>query len=634
MTGFEIAGIALGVFPIVVKGLTTYLDGSQQVEDLWRWKSSLKSIVRELKTESAIFENTCECLLEGFLSADEITSRMSGEGWDDITFQYRLKERLGTNTADAFTEGVQELFGYLLELKSQLGLDDDVKEGVKVSRRIRRQWRTIKLVLRKANALEDIRKVNSQLERLTKTPISPVRSRQHSTATVFNSLRVQAIDLHKIFRKFFQEKPGCLCPAPHTASVPLEILPVDRSSTSNPRRLKVLFSFDISIAIQNSTPWKWREFEFEPMESTTAASARVDVISGGVTCAGKDNAIDCGVPHTRTCTVATTARIKSASEGKPADKGESSFRGQAGNFLSTGFSSFKPRTSSSAIASASRSYRKGKNVSFEESVPRNVDLEQEILDLCAAISRAEGKLSGCSLGVLGCGERFLHRVWPPSESSCCSRYIGETVSLDTLLKNQHLDKPARLKLGVQLALGVLSLHDTEWLSERWGRGDIYFPQETTVGQLNSGETVSVRKPDLERPLVRRIFGPAAIGDSTNTQKTTTRRVPLVQYNKTLLSLGIILVELWFGRRLEEIEETPQQPSSDNIDNIDNTEYDSADRLLGKIEDPTYSNATRRCIRGLDFMATTLDDEGFKNEVYIRVVSELEAYWKAYIGSGG
>lgn len=87
---------------------------------------------------------------------------------------------------------------------------------------------------------------------------------------------------------------------------------------------------------------------------------------------------------------------------------------------------------------------------------------------------------------------------------------------------------------------------------------------------------------------------------------------------------------WFGKRLEDIEEVLKQPDGDDTDN---TEYDSADKLLEKIEDPTYGNATRRCIRGLDYMATTLDDEGFKNEVYNRVVSELEVYWKAYIGQG-
>jgi len=127
MTGIEVTGIALGVFPIVVKGLSTYLDGSRKVVDLWQWESSLKSIVRELETESAIFENTSENILGGFLSADEVSSQMHGEGWDDITFQYKLKERLGPKTAHAFVEGVHELKNCLLQLNCQLGLDDDVK---------------------------------------------------------------------------------------------------------------------------------------------------------------------------------------------------------------------------------------------------------------------------------------------------------------------------------------------------------------------------------------------------------------------------------------------------------------------------------------------------------------------------
>jgi len=280
--------------------------------------------------------------------------------------------------------------------------------------------------------------------------------------------------------------------------------------------------------------------------------------------------------------------------------------------------------------------RKGKRVGFstQDPVPEIcISEEQEINDLCATIKHASDQIS--SLGFVSCSGGW-HRLWHPSEPACYSRYINETVSLDTLLKNQILDKPARLRLGVQLTSAVLSFHDTKWLSDSWGKRDICFPQEITACQLDTGEAASFRKPDVEKPLIYRSFGPA--GDSHDIQKKIMR--PLVQYNQALLSLGIVLVELWFGKRLEDLEKDMQKATTDdvvdtgNIEDInhtaaDNTKYETADKLLADIEDRGYKDAARRCIRGLDYDATTLDNEGFKNEVYTLVFSELELYWKAY-----
>jgi len=44
----------------------------------------------------------------------------------------------------------------------------------------------------------------------------------------------------------------------------------------------------------------------------------------------------------------------------------------------------------------------------------------------------------------------------------------------------------------------------------------------------------------------------------------------------------------------------------------------------------YGGAVRRCIRGIDHRATSLEDESFMNEVHAKIVSELERNWQAYI----
>ncbi|KAF8250454.1 hypothetical protein K440DRAFT_640029 [Wilcoxina mikolae CBS 423.85] len=564
MTGFEVAGIVLVVFPLVVNGLSAFLDGTQKVKDLWQWEISLRKIIRDLGCEKAIFENTCEFLLEGLVSAEEVTPLIKGVGWDDLVLQYKMKERMGPNTADAIIAAVQELNRCLLLLESQLRFSSDEKTDRKLNRR--KQWRCIKLVLQQDDPVKDIASINSQLERLAiKLRASPSKhSSRRRAAEYFDPIRSQAIELYQIFQTRFLEKRSCICPVPHTAGLRLEIVPIDKGSKL--QRFKVLFSFDARKTTQISILWSWREIEFELVQ-----------------------------------------RPETSPEG-----------GMKADLFS--------RNS------------KGKKVAFKAQDPLpeiSFNEEQEIKDLCTTIMRAEGQIPSSCLGFVGSSGGW-HRLWPSSKPSCYSRYINETVLLDTLLKNKTLDKPARLRLGVQLASAVLSFHDTNWLSDSWGKRDICFPQEIVTGQLATGEAAEFRKPDVEKPLIHRSFGLA--GDSHDTQTKRTR--PLVQYNQALLSLGIVLVELWFGKRLEDLQQDIQKAANDDTNTgntggtnktaAENTDYETASKLLVDIEDRGYKDAARRCIRGLDYDATTLDDKGFKNEVYALVTSELELYWKAYV----
>lgn len=133
----------------------------------------------------------------------------------------------------------------------------------------------------------------------------------------------------------------------------------------------------------------------------------------------------------------------------------------------------------------------------------------------------------------------------------------------------------------------MQLHATAWLKESWGKGDIFFPQTTEKARLSTGEVSLILKPILEKPLVRRSFDPA--GDKSP-QKTTTK-LPFVPYDKSLFSLGIILVELWFGKRLQDF---PKYSEVQQLyDRTDNTDYQIANMLVLEIEREAgqiYSNA--------------------------------------------
>ncbi|KAF8243834.1 hypothetical protein K440DRAFT_636776 [Wilcoxina mikolae CBS 423.85] len=258
--------------------------------------------------------------------------------------------------------------------------------------------------------------------------------------------------------------------------------------------------------------------------------------------------------------------------------------------------------------------------------PSPLDNAEKIEDLCLAIHEA---VNTDSIGVITAEEGLWWRLCPANPFSPC--YIRETISLDSLLERGTLEVRDRLKLGVTLAAATMQLHATKWFgeSESWGKRDIFFPQETANFEpAGGGDAVSIRRPIVDNPFVRQVF-------STRRQNTTglanpaSLATPIVQYDRSLFSLGIILLELWRGKRLEDLPEYPQS----NIQNIDIAQFQTAFHLMDKIREeagPMYGDAVRRCIRGLDHPKNSLDDKDFKTKVQAMVVTDLERNWKVFI----
>jgi hypothetical protein len=174
----------------------------------------------------------------------------------------------------------------------------------------------------------------------------------------------------------------------------------------------------------------------------------------------------------------------------------------------------------------------------------------------------------------------------------------------------------------------MQLHRTEWLGESWGKQDIFFPQIFAQAQLASGAVELILEPVVEKPFVCRSFGTAV--DILGPQQIRTAKAPLAApYDKSLFSLGIVLIELWFGKRFQDLPEYPKGTK----DFTDDTEYLVARNLIPQLQDQAgfmYAVATRRCILGLEHPSTTLENDDFKSEVHVNVVSELQRNWKAYV----
>jgi hypothetical protein len=259
---------------------------------------------------------------------------------------------------------------------------------------------------------------------------------------------------------------------------------------------------------------------------------------------------------------------------------------------------------------------------------------KRIQDLCFAIEQATtqsttqstGTNSNSYIGVL-IDERngFLHRIWPPRAIASLS-YLSGAVPLDDLLVPGLLETKVRLNLGVHLATATMQLHASEWLTERWGKQDILFLQRSIPRLALDGTVISIREPVIDKPFVRRTFEPPS--RQTNTVQATMTE-PLVQCNNSLFSLGVVLMELWFERRIEDFG------SGKNLSGVnDNSVYETARQYIGellRVAGENYGIAVSRCLNGLSrpMENKSLDCAIYKNAVHADIVCLLQKNLKVH-----
>lgn len=257
--------------------------------------------------------------------------------------------------------------------------------------------------------------------------------------------------------------------------------------------------------------------------------------------------------------------------------------------------------------------------------PISENITKQIENLCLTTQQAKSEPS--CLGILTDESNRQYRVWPPRTPSLSSKPMV-MLSLENLLTQpEALKKKDRLILGVQLASTVMQLHTTEWLSENWGKRDILFYQEESGGAVNTS-------PIIRKPLVRQIFAsPDPCSPPSQTIQKLTKSI-LLPHNQSLFSLGVILVELWYGQRLEDLR---IETDGNGIGGAnDMTDYVTARRLISEISEDAgekYGDAVRRCINGLDHRFSSLEKDDFKNEVHIKVVSPLVENLESFCAMG-
>lgn len=181
----------------------------------------------------------------------------------------------------------------------------------------------------------------------------------------------------------------------------------------------------------------------------------------------------------------------------------------------------------------------------------------------------------------------------------------------------RLTRRHRLTIAVNLAWGIVQYGDTPWLDGNWSLKDVFLfrrPQDsaTTIGKhlfvCRKASTTEVEEPHHQ----------------IESSQTSSIR------NQALFRLGVVLIELWHGRSIDEISVSNlgpviQNESDPNAKTV--SEYVKlrlSARYLYEDAGPEYADAVHRCLR-CDFTPeqTNLDDEEFRYAVIQGVVAPLE-----------
>ncbi|KAM0553114.1 hypothetical protein ACHAPJ_007663 [Fusarium lateritium] len=124
MSGFEVAGVVLGVLPLAIEALKGYRTMLSWMRDADR---NLKALIQDLETEQARLRVTCEVLLDGIAPLSRIDAMIEkpfGPEWNQ--FNDNIRVRLWTTTG-RFKEHAREMKEAAEELREKLCIEADGK---------------------------------------------------------------------------------------------------------------------------------------------------------------------------------------------------------------------------------------------------------------------------------------------------------------------------------------------------------------------------------------------------------------------------------------------------------------------------------------------------------------------------
>lgn len=121
MSGFEIIGVILGAYPLIIRALDAY--------KATRGDRGAVSLARNLKTEEIIFEEFVHHLVAPNVSETDLVRLTTSTSpdlalWNNDTLQADMKARLGSDKAENVVGILQEIQELLDSLRQELAASE------------------------------------------------------------------------------------------------------------------------------------------------------------------------------------------------------------------------------------------------------------------------------------------------------------------------------------------------------------------------------------------------------------------------------------------------------------------------------------------------------------------------------
>ncbi|KAK1750908.1 hypothetical protein QBC47DRAFT_392869 [Echria macrotheca] len=518
MSGFEIAGVVLGAFPILTDALKDARGPYQKVKRWWNFSIAFEDFLLRLDTERVAFLQNLDNLLTS-ASIPEPDKQLlmldpRCDLWYSPSIQAALRARISDPYFDWYITVLSDIREALDEIKEFLPVGKmhqiDAKGAHDIIFRAKTSFSS-----RKDHLLDRIQDRNEEIFKfLLRESIKPSETPKptKSTANSHQFIRAQkrSKELHQVLRSVWK----CQCTASHSCGI---------SSSMSSHKLSPI---EISLLVTDSSKnhlIRVEQFEEEDgchQGSSVASSSVVEDIS----------------------TVRRQLAYKNKSKGVETSKGALMMLGKSA--LS---STLNPAGStSSSTTTIAQATVQGITLSSAKPLPKprvrfatsaaqtsQAPLAQKnaaaLTNFCASLSSATSKTSSTLLGFLQLNreEKVFLRLNTSRQFPC----QPDAETLAGFLSSTPR-RGTRVQVGLDIAISLLSLDSTTWISTDLNKTHIRVVKES----LDPVQASCVPTPYLFRP------EPRSSNDNIPTRDGTQQR---------LLALGILLLELLFGQNVEQ-----------------------------------------------------------------------------------
>jgi hypothetical protein len=128
LTGIEVAGLVLAIFPLVINALEYYEDGLQPIKEWVRFRGEFAAFMNALCRQKIFFRQNIEELLGPIVASDfemaQLLDNPGGLAWSE-DLDMKLRKRLpGKYEYECYTTTAIYILELLEKLKTKLHLTD------------------------------------------------------------------------------------------------------------------------------------------------------------------------------------------------------------------------------------------------------------------------------------------------------------------------------------------------------------------------------------------------------------------------------------------------------------------------------------------------------------------------------